>query len=397
MGTFGYKPFVVAPENGIYRKYDDSLLSEIEDKCRIYRAPFLFPGNFAAKIGLRNGARVRDALFRIWDRYMVPDGKVIWLLSALRVAVDVINRENVDIIYSTGSPFSGFMIGVFAKKITGRKLVLDYRDPWHINTLRECSRFRMQVEKKIEDYVVGNADLLIMNTERSLKKYQNVYGHSPKTIFAALENAYDQDLESRLEIDNSGWKGQEFNILYCGSFYGGRNPNNFFKGLKLLFEKKPELRPIIKFVYVGLNRKIEYLDIISRLGIGENVVFNREVESRHLMKFFQLADLLLVVNDIREGQDLFIPQKFYDYLMTEKPIICLSKEGALKDIVTKTGCGLVADPEDCQDISMKIQECFERIAVFKRGFPVRQKEEYSGFNKTKQLCNLFDLVMGHLG
>jgi glycosyltransferase involved in cell wall biosynthesis len=39
-----------------------------------------------------------------------------------------------------------------------------------------------------------------------------------------------------------------------------------------------------------------------------------------------------------------IPAKFYEYLLTGKPVLTVVQDGALKDICLDTGCGIVVDP-----------------------------------------------------
>jgi len=53
---------------------------------------------------------------------------------------------------------------------------------------------------------------------------------------------------------------------------------------------------------------------------------------------------------------LGVPAKFYEYLPTGKPIFAVTPQGALTDMIEKTGSGVWVEPDDPAEIGLKLLE-----------------------------------------
>jgi glycosyltransferase involved in cell wall biosynthesis len=77
------------------------------------------------------------------------------------------------------------------------------------------------------------------------------------------------------------------------------------------------------------------------------------IEFKPLVKWAQAqeilnqGDLLLLFFAV----PLAVPAKFYEYLQTGKPIFAVAPPGALTDVLTATGSGLWAQPDDEEGIA----------------------------------------------
>ena len=60
------------------------------------------------------------------------------------------------------------------------------------------------------------------------------------------------------------------------------------------------------------------------------------------------ADVLLI---FQGGHTLQVPAKFYDYLVTGRPIFAVAQKGALTDLLEETGSGVWGEAESSEDIS----------------------------------------------
>jgi glycosyltransferase involved in cell wall biosynthesis len=91
------------------------------------------------------------------------------------------------------------------------------------------------------------------------------------------------------------------------------------------------------------------------------------------------ADVLLII----QGQHpTAIPAKFFEYLLTGKPILALVGPGALHDIVLQTKSGCVANPSDQREIEVAIQKVLqmktrttEEVALVAKQFNFRNLTE----------------------
>ncbi|MEW5804253.1 MAG: glycosyltransferase [bacterium] len=337
-------------------------------------------------------SKIRNSSFKVCNRLLIPDGVIGWLPFALKKAHEIVKENEIEAIYVTGNPFSCFLIGAFLKKKTNRKLVLDYRDPWNINPLNKRGVIGSLLERKLERFAVSLADLIILNTRRSCIQYKEQFSHSTDAAFITIENAYDEELEDFFVSDERVKEEDVFTIFYAGNFYGSRNPEKFFEALHLIIKRMPALKNKIQFHYFGLNKESQFHNQIHSLGIHEVVRFHASVPIRKLISSYRIADILLLINHLDEGNSLFIPQKFFEYLMTEKPILCLSKEGALKDIVHETRSGTCADPENAEEIAQKIIDCYNKYYINKEKLKIVGKQNYSSLEQTKRLCYYLDSI-----
>jgi glycosyltransferase involved in cell wall biosynthesis len=393
MVEFGWHPIVLAPSNAVYSIYDYNIINEIVSKCVIYRAPLLFPKISLGKSNTAILNLTQSYLFKILDRIMLPDAKVLWIPFALFKAIRLIRRQQIQLVYATGSPFSCFILALLVKLVTKKKLILDYRDPWSINQLRRKNRVIRMVESFLDKSAVTNADGILFSSRRTCDTYQKRYAAQSNALFKAIENSYDHTLNlgrhKKIEEEHDGI----CRIIYAGSFYGDRNPINFFKAIKLSFERNQELRQRIQFHYFGINHLSPYNRLLRDLEIQDVVFPHDPVPLSDLYTYYSNSDILLLINHCSKGHELYIPQKFFEYLMMEKPILCLTKEGSLRDIVTETNAGLIADPEDTKDISDKIEESYIRFYLNKEKCTIRNKIKYSSYEKTKQLCEVMNEIL----
>jgi len=108
----------------------------------------------------------------ITDLFEIPDGEIGWLLPAVFAGLRAVHRDGVGVIYSSGKPWTAHLIGLVLKKIIGRPLVTDFRDPWMTNPFREeGSALKNRLEALIEKKVIEGSDVVITNTIALRKEF----------------------------------------------------------------------------------------------------------------------------------------------------------------------------------------------------------------------------------
>ena len=89
----------------------------------------------------------------------------------------------------------------------------------------------------------------------------------------------------------------------------------------------------------------------------------------------------------QEHGPLFIPGKLFDYLKAGKPILALCGESDCKTIITKSGLGIFAKPDDPEDIASAILPYIKNPELLKT---IKPDEEYikshSFEQKTRELA-----------
>ena len=107
--------------------------------------------------------RVKDG---ITDLFKIPDEVSGWFFPAVWRGRQIVRRYDVDAILATGRPWTSLVVGAAVKKLTGRPLIVDFRDPWVSNPFRQPpSRFKDMAERRLERWVIRSAYLVIANTE----------------------------------------------------------------------------------------------------------------------------------------------------------------------------------------------------------------------------------------
>lgn len=391
--TCKWFPYVLAPVNGYYSHYDYELQETINEYCCIHRTKW-FPHFWLFKKKQTSElSRYGRMLIRIWDRILIPDGKMSWCFNSLSSALKIIKKNGIKIVYVSGGPFSAMVFGALIKKYHNVKLVLDYRDPWTLSakTMQKQNILKNIINKGIENWVLKQADKVIMNTDQLVTRYQEIFPSIPKEKYFTITNSYDESHKALYEkIPDSNTDKDLFRIVYAGNFYGNRSPTKFFEAISLVVRNSPALKNSLRFLYVGTDKIEPYMPEINKYGLSEIINFHERVSSLEVLRYYKDADVLLLINSYGEGNDVFIPQKTFDYLMTGKPILCLTQNGALKKLLENAANVLIADPEDSSEIADAI------TILLKKNENIPDDSDlhiHSSKAKTVQLAHIFDSLL----
>ncbi len=126
------------------------------------------------------------------DFLCYPDLFLGWIPLATLKGARMVRRHGIDAIYVSCSPFSGALVGLFLKKLTGRPLVLDFRDPFVTGVVSHftTSRVRQKILARFERAFLRNADLLLVTSEETRAEYVKAYPGSAEKIFTVY-NGFD--------------------------------------------------------------------------------------------------------------------------------------------------------------------------------------------------------------
>ena len=141
----GWLPTVLTIDERKEYEYDlklgsETMLSEIPREVAIYRTFVGEPSleflekekrqgeaNWLAAATVRIFTRARNWAFR---NLFLPDRHIAWLPFALWRGRKIIRSEAIDVIFVTCPPNSAALVGALLKHLTGKPLVLDFRDDW---------------------------------------------------------------------------------------------------------------------------------------------------------------------------------------------------------------------------------------------------------------------------
>jgi glycosyltransferase involved in cell wall biosynthesis len=286
-----------------------------------------------------------------------------WFMPALLSSMQVINRERIDIIYSTGRPWTSHVIGMALKLLTGKPLVAEFRDPWITNPFREkYSVLKNKFERYLERKVIEKADLVISNTYELKGEFIKRFQRKSQEKFITILNSFDPDDYPHYSTEEPiGRKRDKFTITHTGFLYGRRDPINFLKAIKFLLDNKlVDINKIKVYLIGSIELSYNVDKYICSNNMNSIIITKGHVPYEKSLLYLQQSDVLLL---LQPGTTTQIPSKLFDYIGMRKPILAISPcGGATYNMIVKECIGQVAQPDDVQEIADVIYKMYTEWA-----------------------------------
>src|SRR5680860_731561 len=116
---FGIEPVVYVPENPHYPIEDPSLEKEIPKNITIYKQPLFEPYGLAKLLSSKKTKRISSGIIQaknqsvlekamLWIRgnFFIPDARKYWIKPSVRFLSEVLDKEDIDTVITTGPPHS---------------------------------------------------------------------------------------------------------------------------------------------------------------------------------------------------------------------------------------------------------------------------------------------------
>lgn len=356
-----------------YKVGSETLLAEIQSDVKIYRTT---AGETSLKylekekeFGQRNrlAALIVKVLTKVrhwclWNLFL-PDSYITWIPFAVKQGRKVVKDEGIDVIFATCPPYSATLIGAFLKILTGRALILDFRDDW-IGTPWYLAKptIARTISRMMESFVVNKADVVVLATEWSRKAFLNRYPAQPKDKFIFIPNGCDLEEFSRLNSMTPKTHNSKFTIMHAGSLNEskewGRSAVGLFKAIQQIQKKQPGLIEDLSLVFIG-DLPEGHLRLAEKMGLSNLIRGNGHLPHDEVLLLLRSADLLLAIN--YEGWSNIIPGKIYEYwAVGGPPILLLSCKGAAADFVEQHNLGITVEPSDISGIEQAVLKIYRR-------------------------------------
>lgn len=383
--SFGYEPVVFTREEGNMPLKDETLLKDIPDGVKIYKTkPYELPE--------------LKGIFKIFGKvlgkFVIPDTARFWAEFSKKKVIDIIKKENIDLIYTTSAPYSDHLLGLYIKKkMPNIKWVVDFRDEWTNNPYTLDNPYnpvRTGIEKKMESNVLSGADILITNTpvmRENFVKNHNLKGDN----FYVIPNGYDTEDFKDMDCDKKP-ENDKLTMVYTGALYGRRKPDTFFEALKQLKAENKIDGSRLKVKLIGNYHKDRLQAQIDSYGLTDQFEIVGYVPHDVCIKHQVGADVLVLIEGSGRGANAFYTGKIFEYMNTNRPVLAILPEGAAADLVNESKIGIVANTDDVEAIKKNIKLYYDRWCEGTLDFePDRNVIE--GFERkklTEKLAGLFD-------
>ena len=363
---FGWEPVVLTIENPRNTLIDKSLLDELHEGLRVYRAPkwsFSRPnGNGQTPLHASNGHRPglwKKAIGKLTETVSIPDRHFNWILPAVTKGLEISKREGFDVIFSSSPPNSGHVAAYLLSRLTGKPFVVDLRDLWMLNEsheLRAWPVWRRWLESSLERQILLRSRGVITASPGFTSRIRTSYPKKPTELFHTITNGLDPADFSHLAESRS--KNDKFTILHLGSLYGLRRPEPFFATLTRWVQETPSIKNRIRVRFLG-HVPPELIEITDPT-LRSIVSFEEPVPHREALLSLWEADLLLLLLGYTDSSTGVIPAKLFDYIASRRPILAYVPDGEAARLVERYRAGFVVRDPASNDGLKYLARAYER-------------------------------------
>lgn len=406
---FGWNPIVLTVSNGQFPARDESLMKEIPKDIKVYRSHIFEPYdlyrkftgkskdtaidvNVIKKDGQKSNFKENIAEF-IRATFFIPDARIGWINSAVKIAEKIMEEYKIDAIYSSSPPYTCSMIARKLKRKYKIKWVAGFRDPW-TGFISSPKRWFLPkaIDKSFEKSVFKEADSVecawIGIIKDAFKKYPELAREPYKSKFHHVPNGFD----SSDFPDVKHKRNDKFILTYTGSMYGRRNPSALFEAIENLISNNLIDSDKFEIKLVGRFGN-EIYKMIENTSFKETVNLISYIPHKESIKHLMLSDaLLLIVDESKESEEI-VPGKVYEYIGIKKPLIAIApKNSAIADLIKKTNAGKIAHQSEIKEIEAIFLEYFNNWKNENDSFNPNHEliANYERRNSTKYLAKLLD-------
>lgn len=391
---FGWEPVILAPEPGVYHRFDETLEQEIADnKIEVHRVPNspVFRSGNKSRITIPDYQWLSAILKWVTSWFFLPDNKKGWIGPAVEYADKLMQDQDFDAIFATAPPYSNLIIARTLKEKTGIPVVMDLRDDWlDSHFIDYPTRWHYQKMKRLEQNTLESADhLTVVNDAYKMALTKRLPGVSGR--ISTIHNGFDRDnfLKATPAIST-----ETFKVLYSGRFYSAIRPDWFLKSMRLLLNEKDTDENKIEIQFQGgLDRR--HWATINRLGLTEKVTDFGYVNHQTAVQNVVNASILFLTLGDLEHIEAVTPGKVFEYIGSGKPVLAYVPEGATRNLLHRYGAAKCVGIRD-------VEAGFHALADFynqwKEGaLPEGDADFAAGFERsalTEELSRILDDVRG---
>ena len=308
------------------------------------------------------------------DYLSFPDNKIFWLPFLFK------NIKSSDIIVVSCPPFSPMLISFLAKHTP---FVIDYRDKWTDSYLgKYFFNAEEHLAMKIEKKCINKAAAVVTVTEKIEEYIKKRYPENKNKIHL-IRNGFDEELFSKTVKRK---KKDKFTLTYMGSFNDTFSPDIIFDGLEKLFYEKPEFKSKITLKYIGPSIIESLKEKAKKIGLTD-FVSTGYLPHKEALSELMASDSLILIGGSGNEDNWLVPGKLYQYLRTGLPIIAVSENKEIKDLIGTSG--IVCAPRK-ESFASSVQEMIENPDTFK---PASEHSAYSWKNLGNDYSKLLKKIL----
>ena len=357
---------------------DPELLSRVPATVRVHRLSSGFPSWYWSLVARRAGraaahyGQLGDPVAHFWRR-------------PLRQFLDrLVPERRPDVLVATAPPFG---VAVLARELASRyrlPWVADFRDPWTLWCAVPYPTVAHYAYARAHEAAIlrsANAAIATSHVTRDdwLKNDRRLDPRRLHTIYNGFETA---NRDPGQPAANGSGAAFQRHVVHTGSFYYTpegraashrpawrrqphqwthyrhrredwlyRSPYFFLRGVRTFLDTYPPLSSRLTVTFAGTVP--DWLpQMLSATGTDGIVTLAGPIPHRESLRVQRGADALLLTSArVEGGRDYSVAGKMAEYFGARRPILGVLTDGAMRDLVSRSGLGLIADPDDARAIA----------------------------------------------
>ncbi len=342
LAQYGWDPYVLTVKNPEpYHRADNP----IPETVRVFRS-WRIPGANLLARALR-----RLKLDERW--LLLPDQYLFWLPGTLIYGYYLLQKQQIDLIYVTAPPYSALVCGALLKRLTGKPLVADIRDPWSFNAARRGypTTVHRWWDQRLEQWVLKTAAFVTCIYQITERGYLQRYPWLQNKIKVFYDTVDCRDLPARVE------PYAKFTLTYLGTFYPPFHAlRATLRGIRLLLDEGAITPEQFCFNYVGPRDK-QFEQFVADHNLTEVVQYAGYKPLHEAQAETFKSQMLLLLLEFAT-----INTKLFDYLAAGKAILAVVPEfpelQELLDTYADNYCKITDGDE--RKIAEYIKRCYNK-------------------------------------
>jgi colanic acid biosynthesis glycosyl transferase WcaI len=259
-----------------------------------------------------------------------------------------------DVVYAYHPPLTVGIVGALVRTLRSVPVVLDVQDLWP-DTLRATGMFRgdrlLRVIGAVCRWVYRHVDAIVVLSpgfKRALTE-RGVPGERIGVIYNWCDEA---TLATSTASLPAAFPGRDrFRVVFAGNLGKAQALDALLDAASLLRSRVPS----VAFVFVGGGVEAARLQQAAITRSLDNVTFIPQLPMSEVGVVLREAEALIVHLRNDPLFSITIPSKTQAYMAAGRPLV-MAVGGDAAELVSRSGCGLVATPENAESIAGAIAE-----------------------------------------
>lgn len=354
----------------------------------------------ATEAPARAAKKKTGGLIEALDRQFPTDTWLLLFAARYRELRRIVQRVDPDVLWCTGDPWSALVATWQLARTFDLPWVADFRDPWTISAIRAEGKWPVtkQIDAFLERKIIESANAVVFQAGSVEQAYHKHYSY---VDFASrlITNSFDPSVfDDPITIDTSPAKkvstDDGLHIGFFGRFRAMSPATVMADALHALHKRAPAAAERIHVHSFGPLNQADAAYAEAR-SVASSFHRKAAVPLERSLSVLRQFDLLLVSTDLSRHQ--IIPAKIFEYLPANRPILSLSRNDEVRQILEETGTGLQLDPTAPDHVAEFLLQCLEAVDQGKE-LPLPYKPDetairsYEARETTRALADVFDSI-----